>query len=482
MRCFHWYWTQGAGIVLLDSNDAATIERFAKETTPAVRAAVDEARAGLPPVVPMKPARMRAKRREGIAYDSIPASLQANAVEPGDAGYARLRSNYMRGGSPGLILMPGTTEEVAEAIAFARKHRELPLSVRSRGHGISGRSTNDGGLIIDLRRMDQIEILDEATRRIRVQPGARWMDVAAAIEPYGCALSSGDYGGVGVGGLATAGGVGWLVREHGLTIDHLRKAQIVLADGTIVDASEHESPDLFWAIRGAGANMGIVTSFEFEVDPIGEVGWAQLVLDAADIPAFLQAWGYWIENSPRDTTSFMIMGQQRSARQMYAHVLSVIDSPDPETIVRRLQPLAEVARVLQQRIAITTYADVMANASDHYHQGQGDPAVRSGLLNHITPEFAEDAKRLIESGGSYFFQIRSMGGAVADIAPDATAFPNRSANFSVVAFGPSRSRLNTYWEAMNPHFSGLYLSFETDTRPERLLEAFPEPAFSKLGR
>ena len=167
-------------------------------------------------------------------------------------------------------------------------------------------------------------------------------------------------------------------------------------------------------------------------------------------------------------------------REAHADVLAVIDSPDPETIVNRLQPLADVARVLQQRIAVTSYADVMANASDHYHDGQGDPAVRSGLLNHITPEFAEGAKRLIEGGGSYFFQIRSMGGAVADVPPDATAFPNRSANFSVVAFGPSRSRLNAYWDKLNPHFDGLYLSFETDTSPERLLEAFPEPALSKL--
>ncbi|MEZ4533014.1 MAG: LLM class flavin-dependent oxidoreductase [Thermomicrobiales bacterium] len=471
---------QGAGIFLLDANDPAVIEQFAAETIPALRAAVADARAGLPPVIPLKPARLRAKRRAGIAYEAIPATLQANAVEPGDAGYARLRSNYMRGGSPGLILQPGSPTEVAEAIGFAREHRELPLSVRSRGHGISGRSTNDGGLIIDLRRMNRVEILDEATRRIRVEPGARWMDVAAAIEPYGWALSSGDYGGVGVGGLATAGGVGWLVREHGLTIDHMRKAQIVLADGSILAASETEHPELFWAIRGAGANMGIVTSFEFEVDPIGEIGWAQLVFDASDIPAFLQHWGNWIENAPRDTTSFMIMGQQRNARQMYAHVLAVIDSPDPDTIVGRLQPLADVARVLQQRIAVTSYADVMANASDHYHDGQGDPAVRSGLLNHITPEFAEGAKRLIEGGGSYFFQIRSMGGAVADVPPDATAFPNRSANFSVVAFGPSRSRLNAYWDELNPHFDGLYLSFETDTSPERLLEAFPEPALSKL--
>jgi alkanesulfonate monooxygenase SsuD/methylene tetrahydromethanopterin reductase-like flavin-dependent oxidoreductase (luciferase family) len=470
----------GAGIFLLNTNDPAAIERFTVESIPALRSAVKTARANLPPVIPMKPSRMRAKRRDGIDYEGIPSTLRRTAVEPGDAAYARLRSNYMRGGSPGLILQPGTPAEVAEAIGYARRHRELPLSVRSRGHGISGRSTNDGGLIIDLRRMNQIEVLDEATRRIRVGPGARWMDVAIALAPYGWALSSGDYGGVGVGGLATAGGVGWLVREHGLTIDHLRRAQIVLADGSILHADDRENPNLFWAIRGAGANMGIVTSFEFEVDPIGNVGWAQLVMDASEIADFLQIWGDWIEHAPRDTTSFMIIGQQRGARQVYAHVLAVIDSPNPDVVVSRLQPLADAAQLLQQRIAMTTYAEVMANAGDHYHQGQGDPAVRSGLLTHITPEFAASAEALIRGGGSYFFQIRSMGGAVADVPPDATAFPNRQANFSVVAFGPSRSRLNAFWDQMQPHFDGLYLSFETDTRPERLLEAFPEPTLGRL--
>ncbi len=464
------------GIVVLDSNDPSIIERFATEKVPALRAIIEAENIERTTI---KPARIRAKRRQGIDYESIPFSLQATAVEPGDTAYARLRSNYMRGGSPGLILQPGTPEEVAEAIGYARRHRELPLSVRSRGHGISGRSTNDGGLIIDLRRMNQIEILDEATRRIRVQPGARWMDVATAIEPHGWALSSGDYGGVGVGGLATAGGVGWLVREHGLTIDHLRRAQIVLADGSTLDASAIENPDLFWAIRGAGANMGIVTSFEFEVDPVGQVGWAQLVFDAADIAEFLQHWGSWIEHAPRDITSFMIIGQQRG-QQTYAHVLAVVDSGDPDIIVSRLQPLADVAQLLQQRIAVTSYAGVMSNASDHYHQGQGEPAVRSGLLDHITPEFARNAEALIRGGGSYFFQIRSMGGAVADVPADATAFANRSANFSVVAFGASQARLNGFWDRMSSQFDGLYLSFETDTRPERLREAFPEPALSRL--
>jgi len=470
----------GAGSLLLATSDPAEIEQFAQETIPAIRAEIAHARSGSQPIPPAKPSRIRAKRHAGIAYDAIPPALREHAVEPGDTNYARLRSNYLRGGSPGLILQPGATAEVAEAIAFAQEHRELPLSVRSRGHGISGRSTNEGGLIIDLRRMNRIEILDEATRSIRVGPGARWLDVARALEPYGWALSSGDYGGVGVGGLATAGGVGWLVREHGLTIDHLRAAQIVLADGSIVNTSKQENPDLFWAIRGAGANMGIVTSFDFAVDPIGQIGWAQLVMDATDTAAFLQNWGSWIEHAPRDTTSFLIIGQQRGARQIYAHVLAVVDSDDPETIIARLQPLADAAQVLQQRIAVTSYVDVMSNASDHYHQGQGEPAVRSGLLNHITPEFAASAEGLIRGGASYFFQIRAMGGAVADIPPDATAFANRSANFSVVAFGASRSRLNAVWDQMESQFDGLYLSFETDTRPERLLEAFPEPTLGRL--
>jgi FAD/FMN-containing dehydrogenase len=113
-------------------------------------------------------------------------------------------------------------DEVVAAVAFARANREVPLGVRSGGHGISGRSTNDGGIVIDLKRLNEIEVLDQSTRRVRIGPGARWLDVATALEPRGWAITSGDYGGVGVGGLATAGGIGWFSREHGLTIDHLR--------------------------------------------------------------------------------------------------------------------------------------------------------------------------------------------------------------------------------------------------------------------
>jgi hypothetical protein len=304
----------GVATFNLMADDPHTIERFAHEVAPALREAVDRELASPLPAAMARSSTVRAKRRDGIDYDAVPESLAAHAVEPGDVDYARVRSNYLRGGSPGLVLRPRNTAEVVEAIAYARRHRHLPLGVRSGGHGISGRSTNDGGIVIDVGSLDSIEVVDEDARRVRVGPGPRWKQVAAALEPYGWALTSGDYGGVGVGGLATAGGIGFLGRHQGLTIDHLRAAEVVLADGSIVRASGTENADLFWAIRGSGANFGIVTWFEFEVEPVGEVGWAQLVFDASDTAGFLQRFGQAATEASRDTTAFLIMGAPRGGQ------------------------------------------------------------------------------------------------------------------------------------------------------------------------
>jgi len=284
---------------------------------------------------------------------------------------------------------------------------------------------------------------------------------------------------VGVGGLATAGGIGWMARQHGLTIDHLRAAEIVLADGSLVRAGESEHSDLFWAIRGAGANFGIVTAFEFEVDDVGEVGFSQLVFDASDLAGLLERWGAVVENSPRDLTSFLIVSRQRGG-QMIAVALSMVASNDAETILARLQPMAQIAPLLNQSVYLTSYASVMANAALDDHAGVGEPLSRTGLLDHITPEFAQAAERLVLSGASYFFQIRSVGGAVADVDPDATAYANRSANFSVVAFGASPARIEEHWPALYDHFEGLYLSFESTRSIERLYDSFPPRTLARL--
>jgi len=468
----------GVGTVVLATDDVATLERFAREVAPALRAAVaaERERRGTPPA-PTRSTAARAARRRGIAYDDVPPALAATAVEPGDARYAAVRSTYLRGGAPGLVLRPGTAAEVAEALRFARA-QDVPLSLRSAGHGVSGRSTNDGGIVLDVSRLNGVEVLDEATRLVRVGPGARWGEVAAALQPLGWAISSGDYGGVGVGGLATTGGIGFLGRAHGLTIDHVRAVELVLADGTHVRTSEEEHPDLFWAVRGAGFNFGVATAFELQAAEVGDVGIAQLVFDASDTAELLTRWGAAVEAAPRELTSFLTMGAPRGG-QVLAQTTTVVDSADPDTILRMLQPFAQVGPLVGQSVQVAPYAAVVA-PPDSGPTSDGEPVTRSGLLEHLTPQFAADAERLVRSGHTFFFQVRAMGGVTADVAPDATAFAHRSANFSVSAFGASRARLDGVWDGLHHHFSGLYPSFETDPRPERLTDAYPPATLARL--
>jgi alkanesulfonate monooxygenase SsuD/methylene tetrahydromethanopterin reductase-like flavin-dependent oxidoreductase (luciferase family) len=466
----------GVGTLILGSDDPDELRRFAAEVIPEVRAAVERERAGAGITTgPSRTAAALTRRRKNIDYDALPGSL--TAVEPGDFAYAKVRSTYLRGGAPGLVIQPGSVEQVVEALAYARR-QPVTLAIRSGGHGISGRSTNDGGIVIDLSGLREIKILSEAERLVRVEAGARWTDVAAALAPHGWALSSGDYGGVGVGGLATAGGIGWLAREHGLTIDHLRAADVVLAGGSVLRASATDNPDLFWAIRGAGANFGIVTAFEFECDEVGDVGFGQFVYDASDPASLLQEWGAAMEAAPRDVTTNLIMGPPRRGHSV-AQVYGVVDSPTPAVIIDRLTPIARVAPLLDQQVRLVPYAGVM-NVPEAPHEGQGDPVARSGLIDHLTPSFCAAVARLLASGTVYFFQVRSVGGAVSDVPDDATAYAHRSANFSVVAFGSSRTRLDAAWADLGSHYRGLYLSFETDEHPDRIAKAWPPATLARL--
>ncbi len=465
----------GAASLVL-SVDAALLARFV-ELAPDLREAVATERAARGTVVgTMRSSAVRAARRPGIDYDGLPAALAREAVEPGDAPYATVRSTYLRGGRPGLVLRPADPDEVVEALAFARV-QDVPLSVRSGGHGISGRSTNDGGIVIDLSRLNRIDVLNESTRLVRVEPGARWGEVAAHIGPLGWAISSGDFGGVGAGGLATAGGIGFLGRAHGLTIDRVRAVEMVLADGSRVRADAETNPDLFWAARGAGFTMGIATAFEIEAAPVGDVGFAQLIFDASDTADFLVRWAAVVQAAPRELTSFLTIGAPRDG-QVVAQTMTVIDSADPERIVELLQPMATIAPLLGQAVQVVPYQAVV-QAPPAMQYSEGEPVTRSGLLAHVTPEFAAGAERLIRSRRSFFFQIRALGGATADVAPEATAFAHRWANFSVVAFGANRGHLDAAWDQLGP-FEGSYLSFETDPRPERLPEAFPPATLARL--
>ncbi|GAA5212090.1 LLM class flavin-dependent oxidoreductase [Microbacterium kyungheense] len=469
----------GIGTFILAADDPNLLQLYGEEVAPRVRELVAQARgtAGIEQA-PVRSAAALAARRDGIVYDDVPAGLRA--IEPGDFDYGDVRSTYMRGGAPGIVLQPATAAQVAEAVGFARRHPSIPLAVRSGGHGISGRSTNDGGIVIDLRLLNAIEVLDADRRLVRVGPGARWAQVAAALGEHGWALSSGDYGGVGVGGLATAGGIGLLAREHGLTIDHLRAAEVVLADGSVVRADASTHPDLFWAIRGAGANVGIVTAFEFEVDEVGQVGHAQLAFQVDDVPAFLEGYGRIVESSPRDLTMFLLTGAPRRGQPQIVQLYGLVDSDDPDTIIARLQPFAELAPLVQQQVQLTTYAQVMANADLGPQHGAGEPHSRSALVEHVTPAFAQAVDGMLRTGAVPFFQLRAVGGAVADVPEDATAYAHRSANFSVAGLGGNPDRLDAAWRSLAAHTRGMYLSFDSSDRPERIAEAFPPAALERL--
>lgn len=471
-----------SGLLLREgsSPSSAALEHFATDTAAQVRAAIAEA---LPDLGTrrIRRAAARARRHPGIDYDDVPGSLARSAVEPGDPGYARVRSTYMRGGSPGLVLRPENTEQVIDAVAYARRNPHLHLGVRSGGHGISGRSTNNGGLVLDLGRMKAVEVLDEPTRLVRLGPGARWREVASVLQPYGWSIGSGDFGGVGVGGLITAGGLGFLSRNHGLTIDNLHSAELVLADGSRIRASATENPEMFWAVRGAGANLGIVTSVEVTASSVAQVGWAQLGFAVPDVAQFLAEFGRVATSAPRQTTAFLLMGPPRGGSAT-AQVMAMVDSADPDVVITNLEPFARIPTMIQQQVVIAPYAAVMNMFPEQPHQGRGEPVARSGLVNEITPGFTGAAAGLLDSGAVGWFQLRTMGGAIRDTPADATAFAHRDAVMHLTVMGGNAQRVDRHWDNLREHLDGLYLSFETDRSPQRLVEAFGQQGLARLRK
>jgi FAD/FMN-containing dehydrogenase len=462
----------GFSTFILATDDPATIQRFGREVAPALRESVAAARASADtPTGPARGARARASRHEGIDYDAVPKALAA--VEPGDRGYDKVRSTYIRAGRPGLVLRPADAQETAEALAYARA-QDVELAVRSGGHGISGRSTNDGGIVVDLGRLNEVTMLDGG--RVRLGPGARWGAVAQALAPRGLGISSGDYGDVGVGGLATAGGIGFLARQHGLTLDHVTAAEVVLADGRVVRADPDRHPDLFWALRGAGGNFGIVTAFELEPYPVGDVVFSRMVFEAD--ANTLTRWAERVEAAPRELTSFLMLAAGRDDVDI-AQLYTVYAGADTEAAVAALTPLLDAGRLLDQQAQLVPYHAVVAPQGGLHRGSTRPPAIRAGLVDHVTPELAQALIELLPTAP--FIQARSVGGAVNDVPAAATAYAHRHQNFSLNAVSSTLERLNPSWdETIAPHTSGLYLSFNTDPRPERIEEAFPGATLVRL--
>lgn len=356
------------------------------------------------------------------ALPALPSTLRGRATRPGDRDYPLLRSTYTTVAAPALVLRPRTEAEVSAALRYAAE-TDVSVSVRSGGHGLSGRSSNDGGIVVDLSALAAVEVVDRATGLVRIGPGARWAQVAAELAPSGLAISSGDHGNVGVGGLATAGGVGWLTRAHGLTIDSVRAARVVLPDGTVTRTDSEHEPDLFWAVRGAGDGVGAVTEFEIAAKPLGRLGTAQVVIEADRSGAALRRWSEHMAQAPREVTTNAVLFSDsgRSLLQMTA----VVASEDPDRVRALLEPLSRLGRTLDLSARMGPYTALVPQGHLHPNVGQQPSHSTNGLFPTLTADSARAIMDVATHPYGPLVQLRSMGGAVNDVAPEETAYVHR---------------------------------------------------------
>ena len=213
----------------------------------------------------------------------------AEVLVPGDDGYAGTASALFADGTPDLVIRPHDAAGVAAALRYAAG-TGLAVTVRSGGHSMAGLSTSTDGMIIDTRRISGVRLLDPASGRVRVGAGATWGAVAAALRPHGLGLTAGDTSGVGVAGLTLGGGIGWMVRRHGLVIDSLAAARLVTADGRLIGADAVEHADLFWALRGGSGNFGVAVGFDFTAQPVTSVHFGAISYQAGDLPRLIAGW------------------------------------------------------------------------------------------------------------------------------------------------------------------------------------------------
>src|SRR5262245_13959619 len=238
--------------------------------------------------------------RLDASVQEFASRLRGELIHHGDAGYdaARKVYNAMIDKHPALIARCVDVPDVIAAVNFAREHQRT-LAVRGGGHSGPGLGVCDGGLVIDLSRMKGIRV-DPTARTTRVEGGCTWGDVDHATHAFGLATPSGFISTTGVGGLTLGGGIGYLSRTHGLTIDNLLGVDMVLADGSIVSASAEENEDLFWALRGGGGNSGVVTSFLFKLHPISTVYGGPMLWPLEQAADLLRFWRDFILDAPQD--------------------------------------------------------------------------------------------------------------------------------------------------------------------------------------
>jgi len=402
-------------------------------------------------------------------------------LAPGEEGYDEARRvwNAAIDRRPALIARCAGAGDVAEAVRFARE-RDLEISVRGGGHAISGMAVCDDGLMLDLSLMRWVEV-DSASRTARAAGGALWSDLDRATQDFGLATTGGTISHTGIGGLTLGGGLGHLMRKHGLTVDNLLSVELVTAGGQRVHVDADSEPELLWGLRGGGGNFGVATAFEYQLHLVGPmVLGGPLFWRIAEAPAVLRWLRDHAPEAPDDLSVTLAMTIAPplpflAPEHRGKPVIGLVPAwfGDPSDGDQAIAPLRRIGTPMVDHVRPVPYVllqsmlDGGAPRGRHYYwKSHRVPLLSNSVIDVLLGRI--DAIR----GGSCQINGWAMGGAASRVDPDATAVGRREIGFdlSIIAARPAADPdaedhvawVREGWEALRPHASGLYANFVSD--------------------
>ncbi|MFL5680024.1 MAG: FAD-binding oxidoreductase [Chloroflexota bacterium] len=427
--------------------------------------------------------------------DVFAAGLSGRLIRPGDDDYETAREvhNAVYNRRPLAIVQAADTADVALTVDLARDYG-IDLAIRSGGHSVAGYGTVDDGILLDLSGLRALHI-DPERRLAWAQPGLTAGEFTAAAHAHGLATPFGDAATVGLGGITLGGGIGWLVRKHGLTIDSLVAAEVVTADGQVVIASDDENADLFWAIRGGGGNFGVVTRFRYRLHPVDMIIGGALVLPAT--PEVLRGLVPVAAAAPEElTTITSVMAIPplpmipASEHGKLAVIVLAVFAGDLDAGQAAMEPFRALATPIADLIGPMPYPAIyqLTAAGDMRAPG----VIRSTFMDEIDDEtVAEILGRMAAPSSPYAMaQIRVLGGAMARIPADETSFAyrDRLVMFSLITpyldlaeSAAHEAWTNDFMATLRPKARGVYSNFLGDEGELRVREAYPGETYARLA-
>jgi FAD/FMN-containing dehydrogenase len=424
---------------------------------------------------------------------TLRGAIRGRVITPGDGDYDTTRAIFLGGFDrrPAIIARPVDAGDVASVIAYARQSG-LPFSVRSGGHSGALHSTNDGGIVLDVRDMRAIEI-DASGRTAWAESGLSAVEYSKAVAAHGLATGFGDTGSVGIGGITLAGGIGYLVRKYGMTIDSVQAAEIVTANGDRLTVDARSHPDLFWAIRGGGGNFGVVTRFKYTLHPVSQVVGGMMMLPATPdvIAGLVQA----SAAAPEDLSAIVnvmtappmpFVPAEHHGKLVVMLLLCCVG--DAESGVRAVAPFRALGTPIVDMIRPIAYPEMFPPDDPSFHP---TAVGRTMFADAIGRREAETILDFLGRSDAPMrvAQIRVLGGAMARVPPDATAFAHRDRPIlvNVAAFytgpddRPAREQWTNAFAAGLRHGSGGYVAFMNDDDDAHVRSAYPPATWKRLA-